>query len=136
MAAPHVPNGPATSAPSPRAAEDDPLAALSSTKSTSSSPKPRVSGPPLFATTPLYRGWHLRRGAADDEVGGPMPGADNVPKASLNASRAMTIDASPESVWPVVRADGLPGSSIRRTIAACTRALDRSKLGFAERMVR
>jgi hypothetical protein len=59
-----------------------------------------VSGLPLFATAPLYRPWHLRWGATDQEVQGPMPGDDIVPKASFNATRAITINAPPELVWP------------------------------------
>jgi hypothetical protein len=59
-----------------------------------------LSGLPLFATAPLYRPWHLRWGATNDEVCGPMPGDDLVPKASLNATRAITIDAPPQLVWP------------------------------------
>jgi hypothetical protein len=59
-----------------------------------------VSGLPLFATAPLYRHWHLRWGATDEEVHGPMPGDELVPTASLNATRAITIDAPPELVWP------------------------------------
>jgi hypothetical protein len=59
-----------------------------------------LSGLPLFATTPLYRHWHLRWGATDKEVRGPMPGDEIVAKASFNATRAITIDAPPELVWP------------------------------------
>ena len=59
-----------------------------------------VSGLPRFATAPLYRPWHLRWGATDEEVHGPMPGDELVPTASLNATRAITIDAPPELVWP------------------------------------
>jgi hypothetical protein len=59
-----------------------------------------LSGLPLFATAPLYRHWHLRWGATDQEVQGPMPGDELVPKASLNATRAITIDAPPHDVWP------------------------------------
>jgi hypothetical protein len=59
-----------------------------------------ASGLPLFATAPLYRHWHLRWGATDEEVQGPMPGDELVPKAPLNATRAITIDAPPELVWP------------------------------------
>ena len=59
-----------------------------------------LSGLPLFATAPLYRRWHLRWGATDQEVQGPMPGDELVPKASLNATRAITIGAPPELVWP------------------------------------
>jgi hypothetical protein len=59
-----------------------------------------LSGLPLFATAPLYRRWHQRWGATDDEVRGSMPGDKIVPKASFNATRAITIDAPPEVVWP------------------------------------
>jgi hypothetical protein len=59
-----------------------------------------LSGLPLFATAPLYRRWHLRWGTTDDEVHRPMPGDELVPKASFNATRAITIDAPPELVWP------------------------------------
>ncbi len=59
-----------------------------------------LSGVPLFATAPLYRHWHQRWGATDEEVRGSMPGDEIVPKASFNATRAVTIDAPPKSVWP------------------------------------
>ena len=39
-----------------------------------------LSGLPLFATAPLYRHWHLRWGATGDEVQGPMPGDEIVPR--------------------------------------------------------
>src|SRR4029453_7151450 len=59
-----------------------------------------LSGLPLFATAPLYRRWHLRWGATDGEVRGSMPGDEIVPKASFNGTRAITIDAPPDEVWP------------------------------------
>jgi hypothetical protein len=61
-----------------------------------------LSGLPLFATAPLYRRWHLRWGATDEEVRGPMPGDEVVPKPSFNGTRAITVDAPPEMVWPWV----------------------------------
>lgn len=70
-----------------------------------------VSGLPQFATAPLYRHWHLRWGATDQEVQGPMPGDGIVPKASLNATRAVTIDAPPELVWPWIVQGGCCGRS-------------------------
>ncbi len=52
----------------------------------------------------IYRGLVLPRlmrwGATDDEVTGPFPGADLVPGAKRSATMAVTIDASPEQVWP------------------------------------
>ena len=59
-----------------------------------------LSALPLFVAAPLYRRWHLRWGATDDEVSGPMPGDDLVPSAQFNATRALTIDAPPAAVWP------------------------------------
>lgn len=55
---------------------------------------------PRFATAPLRRRWHQRWGATDDEVAAPMPGDDLVPDAQYRATRAITIDAPPEHVWP------------------------------------
>lgn len=59
-----------------------------------------LGGLPLFITAPLYRRWHLRWGATENEVRGSMPGDDAVPKASFNATRAITVAAPPELVWP------------------------------------
>jgi hypothetical protein len=55
---------------------------------------------PLFAFAPFYRRWHLRWGATDAEVAGAMPGDELVADPSFNATRAITIDAPPEAVWP------------------------------------
>jgi hypothetical protein len=55
---------------------------------------------PLFAFAPLYRRRHLRWGATDAEVATAMPGDELVSEPSFNATRAITIDASPEAVWP------------------------------------
>ena len=55
---------------------------------------------PLFLFAPLYRRRHLRWGATDAEVAASMPGDELVPHPSFNATRAITIDAPPEDVWP------------------------------------
>jgi hypothetical protein len=55
---------------------------------------------PLFAIAPLIRRWHLRWGATDAEVEGPMPGDEIVLHPSFDATRAITIAAPPEDVWP------------------------------------
>jgi hypothetical protein len=55
---------------------------------------------PRFLTAPLYRHWHLRWGATDAEVAAAMPGDELVPEPSFNATRAITIQAPPEQVWP------------------------------------
>lgn len=59
-----------------------------------------LGGLPLFLTAPLYRHWHLRWGATEEEVRGPMPGDGLVPKAPFTATRAITIGAPPLAVWP------------------------------------
>jgi hypothetical protein len=55
---------------------------------------------PLFAAAPLYRHWHMRWGATDAEVVAPMQGDELVRTAPFNATRAITISAPPEKVWP------------------------------------
>jgi len=42
----------------------------------------------------------LRWGATDEEFEGPLPGDDLIEKADLIATRAITISASAEKVWP------------------------------------
>jgi hypothetical protein len=59
-----------------------------------------LSAVPIWASTPLFRRWHMRWGATDAEVAAPMPGDDIVPRAQFNATRAITIQAPPEVVWP------------------------------------
>jgi len=59
-----------------------------------------LGGVPLFLRTPFHRRQHLRWGATDAEVAGHMPGDELVPKASFSATRAITIGAPPEKVWP------------------------------------
>lgn len=59
-----------------------------------------LGGVPLFAAAPLYRHWHVRWGATDEEVHAAMPGDEIVQDASLSATRAITINASPARVWP------------------------------------
>jgi hypothetical protein len=55
---------------------------------------------PLFLLAPLFRRRHLRWGATEAEVAGAMPGDELVSEPSFNATRAITIDAPPEAVWP------------------------------------
>ncbi len=47
-----------------------------------------------------YRRWHLRWGATDEEFRAPMPGDELVPRPAFDPTRAVTIDAPPEEVWP------------------------------------
>ncbi len=48
----------------------------------------------------LYRRWHLRWGATDDEISMPLPGDDLVTAPEFQATRAITIAAPPAAVWP------------------------------------
>ncbi len=55
---------------------------------------------PLAVAAPALRRWHTRWGADDDEVATPMPGDELVPRCQVSWTRAITIDAPPEEVWP------------------------------------
>jgi hypothetical protein len=59
-----------------------------------------LSAVPIWAASPVVRPWHMRWGATDAEVAGPMPGDDLVPRAQFDATRAIMIDAPREQVWP------------------------------------
>jgi len=48
----------------------------------------------------LYRPWQLRWGASREEVARSMHGDEVVPAPIFNATRAVTIEARPEDVWP------------------------------------
>jgi hypothetical protein len=48
----------------------------------------------------VYRRWHLTWGATAVEVAAPMTGDEILPVAQFQATRAITIDAPPERVWP------------------------------------
>ncbi|MDJ0924392.1 MAG: hypothetical protein QNJ77_07515 [Acidimicrobiia bacterium] len=47
----------------------------------------------------VIKPWHLRWGATDEEVARVMPGDELISGAS-SATRAISINASPEQVWP------------------------------------
>ncbi len=55
---------------------------------------------PIFVTSPLYRRWHLHWGATSAEAAAPMPGDDLVPVSHFTPTRAVSIAAPPEAVWP------------------------------------
>lgn len=48
----------------------------------------------------LIRPWQLRWGATDVEINRPMPGDEMVEKPSFNATRAVTIHAPAENIYP------------------------------------
>ena len=47
----------------------------------------------------VLKPWHMRWGATDEEAHGAMPGDDLIAGAGP-ATRAITIRAAPENVWP------------------------------------
>jgi hypothetical protein len=55
---------------------------------------------PAFLTAPLYRRRHLYWGASPSEIADDFPGDDILPHAQYRPTRAITIDAPPEAVWP------------------------------------
>ena len=55
---------------------------------------------PAFLTAPLYRRRHLNWGAIPIEIAGAFPGDDLLPHAQYRSTRAITIDAPPQAVWP------------------------------------
>jgi hypothetical protein len=46
--------------------------------------------------------WHTRWGATDEEVRAGLPGDELVPEPAVQITRAITVDAAPEDVWPWV----------------------------------
>ncbi|MDQ1439752.1 MAG: hypothetical protein QOK43_3381 [Acidimicrobiaceae bacterium] len=55
---------------------------------------------PALLTAPFYRRWHRHWGATSAEVAAPLPGDGRLPHAQFRSTRAITIDAPPEAVWP------------------------------------
>jgi hypothetical protein len=48
----------------------------------------------------LIRPWQLRWGATDEEISRHMSGDELVLNPTFNATRAVTIEATPEEIWP------------------------------------
>jgi hypothetical protein len=48
----------------------------------------------------VIRPWHLTWGATDEEVRRPMPGDGIHANPSFNGTRAVTVEAGPEHIWP------------------------------------
>jgi hypothetical protein len=46
------------------------------------------------------RPWQLTWGATPEEVAGPLAGDELVTRPTLNATRAITIAATPQEIWP------------------------------------
>ena len=47
----------------------------------------------------VVKPWRMRWGATDDEVSREMPGDELIPGAA-SATRAITIEATPDAIWP------------------------------------
>ena len=48
----------------------------------------------------VVRPWHLRWGATDEEASKPLPGDELVSNPAIQSTRAITVDAPVEEVWP------------------------------------
>ena len=61
-----------------------------------------ITAAAVVANDQLLRPWHVRWGAADDEVHARLAGDELVVPPAQQTTRAITIDAPPEQVWPWV----------------------------------
>ncbi len=62
---------------------------------------PAALGTALLATyVSAVRPWLLRWGATDQERRAPLPGDELVPDPAVQSTRAVTIDAAVDAVWP------------------------------------
>ncbi len=59
-----------------------------------------LGGASLGVYLRFIRPWQERWGATDEEVRRPMPGDDLVVQPILQGTRAVTIKARPEEIWP------------------------------------
>jgi hypothetical protein len=57
-------------------------------------------GSAFVVATHLVRGRYLGWGATDGETRVALPGDELIPRADITATRAITIAAAPECVWP------------------------------------
>jgi hypothetical protein len=55
---------------------------------------------PWYAITPFLRRWHRSWGATLEEAAAEMPGDDLLPQAQYRCTRAITINAPVDRVWP------------------------------------
>jgi hypothetical protein len=54
----------------------------------------------LVASYPLWRDWCLNWGATPDEAASALRGDELLPAADLVTTKAISIDATPDRVWP------------------------------------
>ena len=60
-----------------------------------------------FVYFAILRPWQLRWGSTDEEISRSMPGDDIVARPTFNATRAVTISASQEDIYPWIAQMGL-----------------------------
>ena len=61
---------------------------------------PVIAGAVIVVYRYVLRPWHLRWGATDEEAEGRMPGDELIADPTLVSTRAVTIAAGPDQVWP------------------------------------
>jgi hypothetical protein len=59
-----------------------------------------ANGVAVVAYLLVIRPWQLRWGATEKEVERAMPGDELVTEPDLDTTRAVTVEASPEEIWP------------------------------------
>ena len=59
-----------------------------------------VAGVELLLYAKVARPWMMRWGATEDEATRSMPGDEWVPEPGFDTTKAITIDATPDTVWP------------------------------------
>jgi hypothetical protein len=61
----------------------------------------------LVVVPAVTASWHRRWGATSAEVAETLPGDEQIPDTTARATRAVTIDAPPERVWPWIVQEGM-----------------------------
>jgi len=61
-----------------------------------------VAGTAILAYRKVFRPWHERWGATEDEVVAALPGDGFTVEPAAQVTRAITIDVPPRDVWPWV----------------------------------
>lgn len=91
---------------------------------------PVVFGSAIVFLIFVYRPWALNWGATDDEINRSMPGDEIVQNPTFNATRAVTIKAQPEEIWPWIIQIGY-----KRAGFYCYDWFDNDGIASAERII-
>jgi hypothetical protein len=78
----------------------------------------------------VYRPWAMNWGATDAEIAREMPGDSIIANATFSATRAVTVDAAPEHIWPWLLQFGY-----RRAGLYSYDALDNDGIASAEHVI-